>query len=305
MAPRLVRSATLLLALFALLPACRDRDAASSPPGEAAPALAPPGRPAGPVAGASARALKITTETTIATTDVRGAAAALRAAAGDFGGFVSDARVSGGDDVRSADLELRVPSDRLADFRAGFAQIGTIVSDGEKAEDVTEQRADLKARVRNAKAQEKRLLDLLSDKTGSLADVIAAEKALAEARDTIERLEAQETTLEGQIALATVRVHLVRSSELEASKSAGDRVLDAASRGIGLAGDAAIGALIALATVGPTLALFALVGLLSFLGLRKVGRRLGWWRPRVAPVYHAHYAPPPHAPAPSEGREAT
>jgi hypothetical protein len=250
------------------------------------------------------RALRITTETTIVTEDVGKAASAIRAAAVQTGGFVSDAFVDGGEQVSNATLALRIPADRLDEFRAGFAAVGKVVSDSEKAEDVTEQRADLNARLRNARAQEKRLLDLLSDRTGSLADVIAAEKALAEARDTIERLQAQEEVLEGQIRLATVKVHLRRDHVAE-PKTAGDRIGKAARDGLENAGDAALGVVVVAATAGPTLLLFLSIGLGLFFGIRKIGRRLGWWRPmmRPQPVWYAPHpgagpVAPPVPPAP-------
>jgi hypothetical protein len=272
-----------------------------------------PGKPAsGDQRAPSAdRALRITTETTLRTADVAKTAALLRQAANDFGGFVSDARLSGGDDVRSASLELRIPAERLEEFRAGFSQYGTILSDSEKAEDVTEQRADLSARLRNARAQEKRLLDLLSDRTGSLADVIAAEKALAEIRDTIERLDAQHEVLEGQIRLATVKIQIVRHGEAE-PKTAGDRISNAGSRGLTLAGEAAVGVVVFGATAGPTLLLFLGIGLGFFFGIRRVGRRFGWWTRSVMrpPVWYGPRGPvgpgaPPVAQAPTAAAPPT
>lgn len=280
------RLGSVVLAL-GLLAGCADR-APSGASQATAPALAPasPGDGAASspraVAPAADRALRITTETTMSVSDVAGAAAALREAATATGGFVSDARVEGGEEVRNAYLELRIPADRLSDLRQSFAKLGRVLSDSEKAEDVTEQRADLDARLRNARAQEKRLLDLLSDRTGGLADVIAAEKALAEARDTIERLEAQHQLLDGQIRLATVKVHILRDADA-APASATDRVAKAASKGIELAGEAAIGVVVVGATAGPTLAMLAAIGLGLFFAIRTAGRRLGWWgRPRPA-----------------------
>src|SRR5687767_11816392 len=129
---RLPLSLALTLALF---PACADRDEApssASAPAEA-PALVAGGQPQAPGRPAAAdRALRITTETTLRSSDVAGAAASLRKAAQDFGGFVSDARVQGGEDVRSAALELRIPAERLDEFRAGLVAYGTILSDNEK-----------------------------------------------------------------------------------------------------------------------------------------------------------------------------
>jgi hypothetical protein len=254
------------------LAACADREA---PSGAAEAPVA--GSPAG-VSGDAAktpsasRALKITTDTKIASKDVEGTVAALRTAVADAGGYVSDARLGGNREEKNANLEARIPADKLASFRAGLSNHGEILSDTEKAEDVTEQRADLKARLRNARTQEKRLLDLLSDKTGSLADIIAAEKALAEIRDTIERLEAQETVLEGQIAFATVKLHIVPKGE-PAAVGAGDKIVAAGKRGVSLAGSMVVGIVLAIATIGPAMLILLAIGLVTWLLGRKLVRR--------------------------------
>ena len=152
-------------------------------------------------------------------------------------------------------------------------------SDTEKAEDVTEQRADLKARLRNARAQEKRLLDLLSDRTGSLADVIAAEKALAEVRDLVERLEAQDTVLESQIAFATTKIRIV-PKVAPAPTSPGDKVLAAGSRGLELCGQFFVGVAVVAATIGPTALVLLALAVAIFYLWRAIARRRGWVRPQ-------------------------
>lgn len=244
----------------------------------------------------ASRALRITTETTIASTDVDATVAALRTAIAEFGGYVSDAKTQGNDSSRSADLEARVPADKLAAFRAKMAEQGDVIADNEKAEDVTEQRADLQARLRNARTQEKRLLDIMSDRTGNLADVITAEKALSETRDTVERLEAQNEVLERQIALATVKLHVQKKRELVAARSTGDKIIAAGSKGVDIAGDVVVGIAVATATLGPTLLLLAAVCWFCWF----VGKRVSRLFPRkiTPPVFHpahAHqgYAPPP------------
>ena len=140
--------------------------------------------------------------------------------------------------------------------------------------------------MKNARAQEKRLLELLSDRTGSLADVIAAEKSLAEVRELVERLEAQDSTLDRQIAFATVKLKLGPARDLE-PVGAGDRISGAFSQGVTLAGQALVGTAVAIGTAGPTLLLFALLGYLIFRVVRAVQGRT---KPKV---YAPPLAPPP------------
>lgn len=276
----------LLLAPVALAaPACADRDkeapAAAAPAG-ASPVGASQATPVGAAqssestrAPATSRALRITTETTLASTDVQSSVAALRKAIGDAGGYISDARTGGSGENKTADLEAKIPADKLASFRASLGEHGEIVSDTEKAEDVTEQRADLKARLRNARTQEKRLLDLLSDRTGNLADVIAAEKALAEIRDVVERLEAQDLVLEGQIAFATVKLKVLPKTELVAS-SAGDKIARAGAEGIEICGKFFVAMAVIGVTAGPTVLVLLAIALAALFLWRRLARRFGW-----------------------------
>jgi hypothetical protein len=271
--------------LFAslLVPAagCGEKSADRAAPAEAhaTTAASPAALPVsdGAKAPSPSRALRITTETTLASSDVFAAVEALRAKVASAGGYVSDARTAGSGESKSADLEARIPADKLAAFRAGLAEHGDVLSDTEKAEDVTEQRADLKARLRNARAQEQRLLSLLSDRTGNLADVIAAEKSLGEVRDLVERLEAQEKLLEGQIAFATVKIHVVQKGMPDPETAMG-KISAAGSKGVTALGQVAVGLAVAGATAGPTV-LFLLAAFATlFYAIRKLSARMGWNR---------------------------
>lgn len=229
--------ALLILAAWAL-PACAQRSEPAAHDAPDAAALAP----------AASRALRISADVTVEVSDVDGAAQRLRDAAREAGGYVAHAQV-GGAKERAAELELKVPIEALEQLRAAIAGVGTIRQQSEKAEDVTEQRADLKARIRNARVEEQRVLELLESRTGALADVVAVEKLLAEVRDKIERLEAQESTLDGQVTYATVRVHVTPTPEVA---SAAARIVAAGGRGWQLLTQVLVGTAVVLATIGPT-----------------------------------------------------
>jgi hypothetical protein len=220
---------------------------------------------------AAARALRITVETSLVVEDMDAAIAGVRSAAVGRGGRIAEGRASGNGTARSASFDLRVPPAELAAFRSDLARLGEVTSDAERAEDVTEQRADIDARVRNARAQEKRLLALLSDRTGSLAEVVAIEKELATIRETIERIEAQQRVLEGEIALATIKVQLT-SRYAPASLGAGSRIAHAAREGIAAAGAFCVGLVTVLVMCGPTLAILALLGSAAFFAIRSMVR---------------------------------
>ncbi|MFO0546746.1 MAG: DUF4349 domain-containing protein [Polyangiaceae bacterium] len=250
---------------------------------KAAPQDAAPGPGVTSIPDAS-RALRITTETTLASDDVGATVQAIREAVDATGGYISDARVGDMRQSKNADIEARIPVTELASFRSSVGALGEIVSDNEKAEDVTEQRADLGARLRNARTEEKRLLDILSNRTGALADVLAAERSLADCRDRIERLEAEDTVLENQIALATVKLHIRERTAPKVATTVGDDLAVAGRRGVDMAGSMMLGIAIAAATLGPSLAILALPLLLIVFAIRFTRARRRAARPQSAAV---------------------
>jgi hypothetical protein len=271
--PRSLASWCLLLLLAA------GAAAAGCAKGEAPTSGAPPGvaaqhqvAQAGEGLPASERAMRITVETSVVVARLDDAAQAVRDAVGKAGGYVGEARTSGSDEARYASFEVHVPVGRLPAFRAEIARLGEIASDVEKAEDVTEQRADIDARLRNARAEDKRLLELLDKRTGSLADVVAVEKELASVRETIERMEAQSRVLEGQISLATVKLQLsVRYAA--GAVGPGRRILHAAGDGVSTAGSFLLGLVVVAASAGPTVIIVLALIYAIFRAVRFARRR--------------------------------
>ena len=246
---------------------------ASSPP--AAAAVAKVDSPSLPP---QERAMRITVEMSVVVRHRDAAVSALRAALADVGGYVGNGSVSGPDSTGSASFEVKVPAARVGAFRTALRALGDVRSDTEKAEDVTEARADVQARLANARAEEGRMLALLTDKTGNLADVVAVEKELARVRETIERIEAEERVLSGQIAMATVKVELETSFEAS-EPGASSRLARAAREGGETAWGFLVGTGVFLLAAGPTLLILAALGYLAFLAVRTLLRRQ---RARVA-----------------------
>ncbi|MEO6572698.1 MAG: DUF4349 domain-containing protein [Polyangiaceae bacterium] len=133
---------------------------------------------------------------------------ALESFAHEKGGFVASSTVGGKSADSGAHLVLRVPAADIGGVRALVAGKGSLMRESQTATDVTDSIADVDARVSAARLEEKRLLTLLEEKTGQLADVLAAEKVLGEVRERIERLEAEKRVAEGHVDLATVDVSI-------------------------------------------------------------------------------------------------
>lgn len=132
---------------------------------------------------------------------------AVRKLAADLGGFVGNVSVSTGDyEVRSATLQLRVPSDRFDDVMGGMAPLGKVEHSSTTVLDVGEEHVDITTRIANSKRLEARLVQLLASRTGSLEDVLAVERELARVREDIERREARLRFLDSRVALSTIDV---------------------------------------------------------------------------------------------------
>jgi hypothetical protein len=144
--------------------------------------------------------------------------AELRRIVQRVGGFVADASVqSGRNQIRSATLELKVPSSRFDQLTEGLEPLGRLQFVNVGAEDVSEEFVDLTARVANGRRLEDRLIELLRTRTGKLQDVLSVERELARVREEIERMEGRLRFLKTSAQLSTLSVNLFEPPPLVAS----------------------------------------------------------------------------------------
>jgi len=251
---RSVAVTTLTFTLLGAMTGCAKAEPPSSA-ATSAPAAVMAGESTGGQAAslvpAARRARIVTVDMALTVDKVDAAEAELRREVERVGGWVASGNTSGDDEGRRASLDVRVPAERLAAFRESARRLGQATSDSEKVEDVTEQRADVSARLRAARAQEKRVIELMSGKTSTLHEVIEAERELARVRENIERLEAQERNLEGNIAMATVRIS-ISAHATQAWQTPGASITRAGRAGVKGALAAGVYAAMVLATVLPT-----------------------------------------------------
>jgi hypothetical protein len=256
------RSSSLLalLLILAALSGCSKPDRSSSPPPPtaSAPVAAAPAN-GGEIAtaalpAAAERSLVVTMNVAIIVDRVPDAMTRITTSARQAGGYVADQNVSANanDGEQSAHLELRVPADKAAGFRSSLGDLGEVTSANEKMEDVTEQRADIEARLRSARIQEKRLLEILGQKGGTIQDLLETEKELARIRENVERLEAQDHVMKSKIALATIHVNLATKST-PAWQTPGTSLVRSGKLGVRGAAAVAVYSGMALFTIAPTL----------------------------------------------------
>src|SRR5262245_11514142 len=99
---------------------------------------------------------------------------------------------------------LRVPGARLTDVLTRLRALGQVTQDQQNAQDVADQLVDLEARLRNARATEQRLSDVLKNRTGRLTDVLEVEQQIMRVRLEIERIDAEKTNMTRRVAYATI-----------------------------------------------------------------------------------------------------
>lgn len=134
---------------------------------------------------------------------------AVRKLAASMGGYVGNTtQTTGSNMVRSADVELKIPSERYDAAVGNLAPIGKLESQTSTAEDVGEEFFDVSARQTNAHRLEERLITLLATRTGKLDDVLAVERELARVREEIERYEGRLRYLKSHVSTSTLMVNL-------------------------------------------------------------------------------------------------
>ena len=152
--------------------------------------------------------------------------ATLRMVAGDFdrvrpaldrilqrvGGFAGGITASDRPgQPRSIRGSLRIPSAQFETALTELRGLGRVTDDSQNAEDVTATAADLNVRLVNARVTEKRLSEVLQNRTGRVADVLDVEREMARVRTEIEQMESQRKQLESRVEYATVTVEIVEA----------------------------------------------------------------------------------------------
>jgi hypothetical protein len=132
-----------------------------------------------------------------------------------LGGYIANVSLqSGSQQMRSATLEIKVPSAKFDQAVTGLSAIGKVESVNVSAEDVGEEFTDITARVSNARRLEERLITLLANRTGKLQEVLSVERELARVREEIERYEGRLRYLRTRAAISTLAVIVHEPSPL-------------------------------------------------------------------------------------------
>jgi len=186
-----------------------------------------------------------------------------RATAAEGGSVVSLA--SGGEPRRrTLRATVRVPAARLDAALVAFRALGVLKNESLATDDVTDSYRDLTIRIRNARVEELRLVELLKSRTGTVKDVLDVEREIARVRSQAERMAAEAETTRNRAAFSLVTVEVDETYRAELTPASGDlpvltRLRNAFIDGLLAAEQSVVGVALGVAQFGPTLIVWSLL----------------------------------------------
>jgi len=164
--------------------------------------------------------------------------------------------------ARSIQASLRIPAQQLAAALAELKSLGRVELENQSGEEVTQQHADLLARLKNSRETEQRLQAVLIQRTGKISDVLEVEQEIARVRGEIEQMEAEQKNLEHRVDFATIDLKL--SEEYKAkldspASSISTQIHNAAVNGYSNVADTLLWIVLFFAEYGPVLCFWLLV----------------------------------------------
>jgi hypothetical protein len=229
-------------------------------PGSRAEAAGQPQATVDPVSAGGRQVIRTAT-ITVRVPDVAGTAADVRRITDGVGGY------TGAEDTEAdhADFTLQVPESSLDQVLDRLAALGRVTDRSEQAQDVTDQLVDVRSRVASQQASVDRVRALLAQ-ASSIGDIVTIEGELSSREADLESLEQRQAELAGQVAMATVTVHIGRATPVAPPVRAASS---------GFLGGLSAGWHSFLAVLGGVLVVFGTV-LPYLLGLG-IPLAVGWW----------------------------
>jgi len=176
---------------------------------------------------------------------------------------------------------LRVPSPELGATVSELKSLGEVEQEEQAADEITQQRADLEARLSNAQGTLRRLEELLKKQTYPDGNVRELQRQIASANAEVNRLEAERQSSEHRVIFANVQFSL-REEIPAPAESLGAQFHSAASAGFKEAAVSVSALLLFFIGRGPVALLWMMI---LFLPARYVWRRsMTATIPAAAPV---------------------
>jgi hypothetical protein len=226
-----------------------------------------------------------TASLTIVVKDFAGARASVEQIVRQFNGYIGELTTeSPKGSAQSLTATLRIPAPQLDTALMQLKALGRVELETQGGEEVSEQHADLVARLKNARATEQRLLDVLRQRTGKVGDILQVEQEIANTRQQIERMEAEQKGLEKRVEYGTVQLRANEDYKEELNFTPPSTLAslhNAATNGYRTLVESLLGVVLWFASYAPVLAFWAL---LLFWPTRMIWRRLRAGRRQTAAV---------------------
>lgn len=161
----------------------------------------------------------------------------LEAAVNEYGGFVQSSSINGNSyyytNSRSADYTVRIPCERLDDFRKNVGSLGNVTSSSESLEDVTMTYVDIESRIKALETERDVLLELLA-KSENVESIIAVQSRISEVNYQLESYESRKRTYDDLISYSTVyiKIHEVERETIVEKQSMGDEISENLQRNL-------------------------------------------------------------------------
>jgi paraquat-inducible protein B len=192
-------------------------------------------------------------------------------------GYAAKLRMAGRRSGSVLSATLRVPSPELGATVSELKSLGDVEQEEQAADEITQQRADLEARLANAQGTLRRLQELLKKQTYPDGNVRELQRQIANASAEVNRLEAERNASEHRVIFANVQFSL-REVVTAPQESLGAQLHAAAAAGFGEASASLSAILLFLIGRGPMALLWMLI---LYVPARLVWRR---WLANAVPA---------------------
>lgn len=164
--------------------------------------------------------------------------------------------------ARTLEASLRIPAPQLEAALHELKTLGQVEGESQNGEEVTQQHADLVARIKNDRETEVRLQEILRTRTGKVKEVLDVEQEIARVRGEIEQMEAEQKNLEHRVDFATIDLKLAEEYKAQLTTPAPSVVIqvqNATINGFRNAFGSLLTLVLFLAESGPSLVLWVLL----------------------------------------------
>ena len=221
----------------------------------------------------SARVMTQAAELTMSTQDFPRSRSRLEEILDRHNGYIAKLRMESQSSGSVLSATLRIPASNLERALIDLKTLGHVEREEQSADEVTQQRADLQARLLNARNTVRRLEEVLKNQSSKFMDEVELQRQLSRARVEIERLEAEQHTLETRVSFSNV-VFSLNEEHTPVAESLAAQLRNAAVGGLSDAAHTLSAMLVFVAEYGPSLLLW---GVILILPARFLWRRKKQW----------------------------